>query len=984
LKKLLVYNLFVLCYINLYSQERSFFTFNAGFVGENLEDFSNKQYYIKFDSSVLIKPYNFINKEYLDYFKELNSKSYGNDFNYLNNNYIDLFYNYIVKENKFIKIFNDFRNIDTVTCINNQDTFLKIKSDYLNLCYKNNSILESKGKLILSPNDSDVFIIKNNIYTNNQNYRCLNSGYIHFKYNDPENGKYFSLNKHYKTIFYQPHALYNNKKWLIAKDSIQYDVYLVEKDTIVFTSFFQHNEFSNTKISDFNSSSGWVSMSIKDSFYKSVWGCDIFESDLYKLDSVLLYSFYNFNNINGDIKLNKTYYGKPLNYKVPFEILPNINFFVYTLPVDIEFSPNDSILYVLSNYGFRSSEYYYCINQPSEIFQIKWNDNFKTCKLYIDDNKLALFNNIELASDGKIYIAKSIYYDTFCKKNFKKESALSVINNPNIWGYGCNYIEEALPGIKSKSYPIDIYTLPENFGRFNSLEFKKNISCKKVANFEIYDTINWQYFDWFINNDSLRSNGKIIYKFEDINMVVNIKIKGTNKNGYTQWFSDTIIIRKNPAAYFTTQTTQGCQYIAFQFKDSSTVFQIKKDSAVKHTWFFGDGATNHWQTYGINVRQNKNHTYTQSGTYTVSHIVSDGYCQDTFSRINQVQILPAPKPGIVANPLKGCLPLAVNLQNKYQDPTDSTVWRSNAAHYQKTIAPQTAQFVFNTKGKYKIYQALYGNTGCVTRDTIEIEVLQGVNTQFSPDLQLATVENNVVLLRWAKVPNAQIYEVFRNQTFLNSTSDSFFIDQSAFVNQYSYQYQIKAKDECDLSTQLSNQANTILAKAKPINQELIVVEWNPYLEWKNGVKNYQINHLSANGQQVLKQDSGFYSFQDPQFLINGQVEKCYQIQATEQQGNQMKSMSNTVCLPYESVIWIPTAISINGDGINESLKINTYGIYEYTLKVFNRWGEKVYESSNIADEWQPKPEEQGVYMYVLKAKTQYGDYLTKGTITVLR
>ncbi len=642
------------------------------------------------------------------------------------------------------------------------------------------------------------------------------------------------------------------------------------------------------------------------------------------------------------------------------------------------FAPCDSILY----YFIWTHD-----NTPNKLVKVVLNKDMNRIlnKYEFPFKDFNLFFDMKLAPNGKIVASVGFRY------NPTISNVIRFINNPNDPSntFNVSKVLNYVENLDISCVDNTILFFPNTPGLYKKVEFGYRDNCNKnsVVFTNHSDTFWFKRFTYYMGNgDSVNTtinHKELIYHY-NLPGKYFVKMKAFTKDGGWVWYSDTIIVKTAPNAYFTTQTTQGCQYIAFQFKDSSTVFQIKKDSAVKHTWLFGDGATNQWQTYGINVRQNKNHTYTQSGTYTVSHIVFDGYCQDTFSRINQVQILLAPKPGIVANPLKGCLPLAVNLQNKYQDPTDSTVWRSNAAHYQKTIAPQTAQFVFNTKGKYKIYQALYGNTGCVTRDTIEIEVLQGVNTQFSPDLQLATVENSAVLLRWAKVPNAQTYDVFRNQTFLNSTTDSFFIDQSASVNQFSYQYQIKAIDECDLSTQLSNQANTILAKAKPINQELIVVEWNPYLQWKNGVKNYQIIHLSENGQQVLKQDSGFYSFQDPQFLINGQVEKCYQIQATEQQGNQMKSFSNTVCLPYESVIWIPTAISINGDGINESLKINTYGIYEYSLRVFNRWGEKVYESSNIADEWQPKPEEQGVYMYVLKAKTQYGDYLTKGTITVLR
>ncbi len=41
-------------------------------------------------------------------------------------------------------------------------------------------------------------------------------------------------------------------------------------------------------------------------------------------------------------------------------------------------------------------------------------------------------------------------------------------------------------------------------------------------------------------------------------------------------------------------------------------------------------------------------------------------------------------------------------------------------------------------------------------------------------------------------------------------------------------------------------------------------------------------------------------------------------------------------------LFIPTAISVNGDGHNEELKIGGRGILAYKLRIFNRWGEMVY------------------------------------------
>ena len=834
------------------------------------------------------------------------------------------------------------------------------------------------NKTMVNLDDSSFFIILNNA-TNNFRDSIL-SGYFHVKFNNLLNAKYVKFKNKYISMFFQPHNVFSNKKWLIAKSKSHYDVYLMERDTMILANQFKHNEFSNSITADFNNSSGWLSLSINPKTVPGFYDYDIFGSNLMRLDSSLEYSFYIFNNATGKIELIKKNYNTPLTFKLPYTYLPSEDLYVFTLPVDIEFSPNDSILYVLSGFGQRNSDIC-CNDMPSEILQIKWNDNFKTNKLIINDNKLAVFKNIELAADGKIYIAKSIHYDTRIK--YKYESALSVISKPNVWGSGCHYIEEALPNIKANSYPVDVYSLPEFFGRFYSLNFKKNISCNHLAKLEVIDTSKWLYFDWFINNDSIRNNGVLFYQFSNKSAIINIKIKGTHSSGYSQWFSDTIIIRKLPSAYFTTQATIGCQYIAFGFKDSSTVFQIKKDSAVRHAWLFGDGNSKNWQTIGFNIRQNQSHTYSQSGTYTVNHIVSDGYCSDTFSRVNEVNILPAPKPGIDADPMSGCVPFSVRLKAKYPDTVDSTQWRSSDGHRQTTAQQSQTNMLFNKAGVFKVMQFQFGPTGCITSDTIEINAIMGINTQSSPFLVAATVLNNEnALLYWQKMPFAKRYQVFKNKMPIAITQDSFFIDQTN-TNTQSYIYQIRATDVCLQNTQLSNEGKTILLSAKKASVELAVLQWTPYLNWANGVKNYTILEVKNQNDLFIHQtkDSGY---RDANFLENGATQKCYKILATQNGNSSVSSESNTVCLNYESIVWLPTAITINSDGINEVFKISTFGIKSYTIGIFNRWGEKVFESSNPDEEWRPKAQEQGVYMYVFKAKTNNGDYITKGTITVLR
>lgn len=71
-------------------------------------------------------------------------------------------------------------------------------------------------------------------------------------------------------------------------------------------------------------------------------------------------------------------------------------------------------------------------------------------------------------------------------------------------------------------------------------------------------------------------------------------------------------------------------------------------------------------------------------------------------------------------------------------------------------------------------------------------------------------------------------------------------------------------------------------------------------------------------------------------------------------------------------IYIPNVFSPNGDGVND--KFHPYSscpLENYSLRVFNRWGNLIYESKNAEDAWEGdingKPVDIGVYIYSLEA-----------------
>jgi len=87
--------------------------------------------------------------------------------------------------------------------------------------------------------------------------------------------------------------------------------------------------------------------------------------------------------------------------------------------------------------------------------------------------------------------------------------------------------------------------------------------------------------------------------------------------------------------------------------------------------------------------------------------------------------------------------------------------------------------------------------------------------------------------------------------------------------------------------------------------------------------------------------------------------------------------------------FIPTAFSPNGDGINDFLVILGEGIISVNLDVYNRWGEKVYQTVNPLDKWDGKVNGQevqsGVYAYKIYVVMSDGEEINQsGNITIMR
>lgn len=87
--------------------------------------------------------------------------------------------------------------------------------------------------------------------------------------------------------------------------------------------------------------------------------------------------------------------------------------------------------------------------------------------------------------------------------------------------------------------------------------------------------------------------------------------------------------------------------------------------------------------------------------------------------------------------------------------------------------------------------------------------------------------------------------------------------------------------------------------------------------------------------------------------------------------------------------FVPQVFSPNGDGENDILYVRGFKILSLKFIVYNRWGEKVFETTDKNIGWdgnyKGKDAQSSVYVYYLDAEVEdYGRYTQKGNVTLMR
>lgn len=127
-------------------------------------------------------------------------------------------------------------------------------------------------------------------------------------------------------------------------------------------------------------------------------------------------------------------------------------------------------------------------------------------------------------------------------------------------------------------------------------------------------------------------------------------------------------------------------------------------------------------------------------------------------------------------------------------------------------------------------------------------------------------------------------------------------------------------------------------------------------------------------------------------VSNDDNEIRYRVVAYSHENNFIISESNTTLIKkFEFLsLYIPNAFTPDGDGINDLFFAKGINISEFNIQIYNRWGEKIFESDDMTEVWDGTynnlPVPQGSYVYsVFAHDNNSNEYITKkGNVTLIR
>ena len=237
------------------------------------------------------------------------------------------------------------------------------------------------------------------------------------------------------------------------------------------------------------------------------------------------------------------------------------------------------------------------------------------------------------------------------------------------------------------------------------------------------------------------------------------------------------------------------------------------------------------------------------------------------------------------------------------------------------------------------------------------------------------VNGDDIDVTWTPPANtdAESYHLFRSvndapfDVAANDLTDPQFNDTGLSPGTRSYCYELNYEDRCGNFSAMTREVCALRLSGGAVNLQLVELNWNSFNGFSSGVSEYLLEIFDANGSLMEAITLNRTSYSDTLTLDDPQ-EIHYRITAIPNDNTLPNAISNVLVVTRESIVRAPNAFIPGSGGENSVFKIFSPFIAEIDLRIYNRWGELIYQTNNPEIGWpgtdqEGNPVPQGTYVY---------------------
>lgn len=447
-----------------------------------------------------------------------------------------------------------------------------------------------------------------------------------------------------------------------------------------------------------------------------------------------------------------------------------------------------------------------------------------------------------------------------------------------------------------------------------------------------------------------------------------------------------------PGAWSSTNNSAGCNNAVLKFDfDAPLViaaflvpdtacanvpvtFTNLSGNGAGYTWDFGDGGPG-------STSANPTHLYASPGTYTVTLTAfNPETCNANDQTSRTVVIRGAPpllstlEDTLVCGPVDSFVLIATS-----NGTADSYLWSSSPEFIdQLNTDPRDSTAVLSPVESGTYYVQATQADGCPAVDSVQVTISLGSITLSGDSLFCA--EDTVTLSLDGVDAGSTILWGPESQVLTGQGTSSITANPEDGTT---FTVQVSAPSGCSWSDDLT-------VSVSPLAGRTISASVDPSIVLPGTT--VQLQALPASGVS--------YSWSPPSGVSDPNVPSP--TATVEQTTTFTVTVSDGICTGSAAVtvtvhelrcedpdIFVPNTFTPNGDGNNDVLFVRGRHIERMEFMVFDRWGEKVFESTELNKGWdgtfEGRPVDPAVFVYHLRAWCVDGQqYFTKGNVTVIR